>query len=80
MNNLFLMAMIVGVFLAFFVQFNGAMILTKNFHFVSVAFLALAVGYRIDDWLMSITLNKIPMFIVMYLIAYMTTVKIKFSN
>ncbi len=55
------------VLLAGLTQFNSNMDSTGNYQFFPVAFMSLAVGYRVDDWLVAVTFNSIPLMIALYL-------------
>jgi len=61
------MSMLVGVLLAALGQFNNNMVLTGMYQFFPVAFMALHIGYRVDDWLVATTFNSVPFMIVLYI-------------
>lgn len=61
------MSMFVGMLLAAYTQFNGNMVSTGSYQFFPVAFMALAVGFQVDTWLVAATFNSIPMMIFLYI-------------
>lgn len=63
------MSMFVGMLMAILTQFNRNMVSTGNYQFFPVAFMALSLGYRVDDWLVATTFNSIPLMVSLYLIA-----------
>jgi hypothetical protein len=63
-----IMSIFVGILLSILCQFNSNMILTKNYQFFPIAFMALTAGYRPDDWLISTTVNSIPFMLFTYVI------------
>jgi len=65
--GVFFMSMVVGILLAALTQFNIDMVSTGNYQFYPVAWMAITVGYRVDDWFVATTVNSIPIMIVLYI-------------
>jgi len=62
-----IMSIFTGILLAGFTQFNSNMVSTGNYQFFPVAFIALSIGYGVDGWFVSSTINSIPLMIFLYI-------------
>jgi len=65
-----------GVLLAGLTKFNNNMASTRNYQYFPVAFMALSIGYGIDGWFVSATLNSIPLMIFLYIMIKLITERI----
>ena len=74
--GVFLVSIFTGVLLAGLTKFNNNMASTRNYQYFPVAFMALSIGYGIDGWFVSATLNSIPLMIFLYIMIKLITERI----
>lgn len=66
---------VLGAFFAWFTQFNMQALTTGSLFLFPLMFLGIKMGYRVEDWFASGTINSIPFMIIIYYVCKLCNAK-----